>query len=149
MRLRRDLRDDRGVVGGVEAIPFGLLVFVVGALIAASAWAVIDAKMGTTAAARETARFLVESEGDVAGATAVGVQAFHNQVGGAGALEGPHIALPDGFRRCSRVIVTYRYRTPAVSIPLVGGFGSGITVSSSHSEVVDPFRAGLGEESRC
>ena len=49
-------RDDRGVVGGVEAIPFGLLLFVAGTLLVANAWAVIDAKMAATSAAREAAR---------------------------------------------------------------------------------------------
>jgi hypothetical protein len=32
---------DSGQVGGIEALPFGLLVFVVGALLVANAWAVV------------------------------------------------------------------------------------------------------------
>ena len=32
---------DAGMVGGVEALPFGLLVFVVGSLLVANAWAVV------------------------------------------------------------------------------------------------------------
>ena len=35
------MADDRGQVGGIEALPFGLLVFVVGALLVANAWAVV------------------------------------------------------------------------------------------------------------
>jgi hypothetical protein len=31
---------DAGVVGGIEALPFGLLVFVLGATLVANAWAV-------------------------------------------------------------------------------------------------------------
>ena len=41
---------------GMEVIPFGLLTFVVGALLVANAWAVIDAKMAVSAAAREATR---------------------------------------------------------------------------------------------
>ena len=34
-------RGDAGQVGGIEALPFGLLVFVVGTLLIANAWAVV------------------------------------------------------------------------------------------------------------
>lgn len=141
-------RHERGVVGGVEAIPFGLLIFVAGTLLIASAWAVVDAKMGTDSAAREAARYLVESDGDTAGAQAVGNAAFQNQVGTASGVSSS-IAVEGTFVRCARVSVTYSYTTPAVSIPFIGGFGSGFNVSSTHSEIVDPFRGGLGEESQC
>jgi hypothetical protein len=55
-------RDDRGQVGGIEALPFGLLVFVVGSLLVANAWAVIDAKIAVDAAARQAARAYAEAE---------------------------------------------------------------------------------------
>ena len=50
----------------MEVIPFGVLTFVVGALLIANAWAVVDAKMAVSAAAREATRAYVEapSEGD-------------------------------------------------------------------------------------
>ncbi len=54
-------RDDRGQVAGIEAVPFGILIFVVGALLIANAWAVIDVKMAVTSAAREAARTYVEA----------------------------------------------------------------------------------------
>ncbi len=41
----RRARGDAGQVGGFEAIPFGVLVFVLGALLITNAWAVIDAKL--------------------------------------------------------------------------------------------------------
>ena len=53
------------------------------------------------------------------------------------------------FVRCARVEVTYTYTTPLVSFPFFRGFGGGLEVSSTHSEIVDPFRAGLGEETVC
>src|SRR4029079_720569 len=52
---------ERGVVGGIEVLPFGFLIFVVGSLVIANAWAVIDARMAADAAARQAARAYVES----------------------------------------------------------------------------------------
>ena len=52
---------DGGQVGGVEALAFGALIFVIGTLIIANAWGVIDAKMGAAGAAREAARAFVEA----------------------------------------------------------------------------------------
>ena len=51
-------------------LPFGVLIFVVGSLLIANAWAVVDAKLATTAAAREAARAYVESGSAAAGAGA-------------------------------------------------------------------------------
>jgi len=31
----------------------------------------------------------------------------------------------------------------AVTVPWVGGYGSGFTASARHAEIVDPFRTGL------
>ena len=51
-------------MAGIEAIPFGILIFVVGALLIANIWAVIDAKAAVDAAAREATRSYVESQVD-------------------------------------------------------------------------------------
>lgn len=153
-RARAPRFGERGVVGGIEAIPFGLLIFVSGALLIANAWAVVDAKMATDSASREAVRHLVESDGDIAAAEAAGDQAFRSHVGHTErvsaefSIEGQEGAA-SGFVRCARVSATYTYRTPVVSVPLIGGWGSGIEVSSTHSEIVDPYRAGLGDESLC
>ena len=60
-RLRDRLRGDHGVVGGIEVLPFGVLIFVVGSLLVANAWAVVDTKFMVTSAAREAARTYVEA----------------------------------------------------------------------------------------
>src|SRR3546814_12875156 len=57
------LRGDGGQVGGIEAIPFGLLIFVIGSLLIVNAWGVVDAKFATDAAARQAARTFVAGEG--------------------------------------------------------------------------------------
>ncbi len=59
--------DDGGQVAGIETIPFGILLFVIGALLVANAWAVIDVKMAVTSAAREAARTYVEAPDHVTG----------------------------------------------------------------------------------
>lgn len=139
---------ERGAVGGVEAIPFGLLLFVAGILVVANTWAVIDAKVATEAAAEQSARYLVESDGDVAGALERGEAAFEGIVGHRRRLDGT-VRVDGAFRRCARVTVTFRYVAPMATVPLVGGWGRGIAVESSHSEIVDPYRAGLGAASAC
>jgi hypothetical protein len=41
------------------------------------------------------------------------------------------------------------YRVPVVSIPLLGRFGSGFTVTARHSEIDDPCRSGLQSTTTC
>lgn len=148
-RPTRRCRGDAGFVGGAEAPLFSILVFVVGLLLVANAWAVIDAKMATASAARESARALVESDGDTGAAAAAGIDALAAYGRSPGRLSGPDIAVEGGFRRCARVTVTYRYEVPAVAVPFIGGWGSGLTVTARHSEIVDPFRSGLPGEAQC
>jgi hypothetical protein len=45
-------RDETGAVGGIEVLPFALLVFVAGTLLLANAWAVVEGKVAASAAAR-------------------------------------------------------------------------------------------------
>jgi hypothetical protein len=144
---------DHGQVGGIEALPFGLLVFVLGSLLITNAWAVIDAKFATDAAAREAARTFVEgTEEQLAFEAAVAA--------GQAAIDG-HGRDPDradigpvgafDLARCERATFEAVYEVPALSIPLIGGFGAApFTVRSTHSEVVDPFRSGLdGQAEDC
>jgi Flp pilus assembly protein TadG len=145
-------RDDRGQVAGIEAIPFGLLLFVVGALLIANAWTVIDVKMAVASAAREAARSYVEApnhdEGrEAADAAAREVLAAHNRNVALATIDGP--SDPSAFTRCNRVSFTVSYPVPAITLPFVGGFGSGFTVTATHSELVDPFRNDVPGEALC
>lgn len=145
--LRR-CRGDDGFVGGSEGILFGVVVFVFGTLLVFNAWAVIDAKMAVSSAARETARTLVEGDGEVGPAVAAGREAFDaTSAFSAAGLAAPEIS--GEFRRCGRIDVTYRYSVPAISLPGGFGWGRGFDVSASHSEIVDPFRSGLDGEAVC
>jgi len=144
-------RGDRGQVAGIEAIPFGLLLFVVGALLIANAWAVIDVKMAVNAAARDAARSYVEAP-DAAAANEVGDRAAHEAIAGHGrdpdraTVTGPG---DDAFTRCNRITFRVSYPAPALTLPFIGGFGEGFTVTSSHSELVDPFRNNVPGEADC
>jgi hypothetical protein len=149
----RRCRGDRGQVGGIEAIPFGLLVFVFGSLLIANAWAVVDAKFATDAAARQAARTFVEGS-DEADAFLAATEAGRAAIEGHGRdPERATIAPVGSFAlvRCARATFEATYEVPALSIPLIGGYGSApFRIRSSHSEVVDPFRSGLaGQAEDC
>jgi Mg2+/Co2+ transporter CorC len=151
-------RADEGQVGGVEALPFGVLIFVIGMLLLANVWAVVDAKMAVDAAAREATRRYVEAaEGAGAEEAAVTTGLAALEAHGRDAtraevwLEG--LVTPDGraaFERCARATFSASYHVPALTLPLIGGYGQGFEVTSSHSELVDPFRDGVpGDASAC
>lgn len=148
--------DDRGQAGGIEALPFGVLVFVVGTLLVANAWAVVDAKLAVDAAARQATRHFVEA--DVAGDAMVDEAADSASEAGLAALaaHGRRADRADvrltglvpapgqsGYSRCARATFTATYVVPALSLPWIGGFGDGLDVTSSHSELVDPYRDGV------
>ena len=139
-------RGDAGQVGGIEAIPFGLLVFVVGSLLIANAWAVVDAKFATDAAARQAVRTFVEGT-DPDAARRDAVDAGLAAIDGHGRDPARASVQPVGdavLARCERVIFEAEYEVPALSLPFIGGFGGGpFRVRSAHSELVDPFRSGV------
>jgi hypothetical protein len=137
------VRDESGQAG-IEVLPFGLLTFVVGALLVANAWAVIDAKIAVSAAAREAVRAYVEApvEGDP---LALADAAARSAIGGAGRDPAQLVLTPldATFARCETVRFEASYQIPAIRVPWVGGFGSGFTATARHAEVVDPYRTGV------
>ena len=138
------MRDESGQVAGLEAICFGLLTFVVAVLLAANAWAVVDAKMTMSAAAREATRAYVEAP--------IGSDPLTLAQDAAREAVRGHGRDPDrmelrpleaGFARCQVVRFEAAYRVPAVTLPFVGGGGAGFTATARHAEVVDPYRDGV------
>ncbi len=146
--VRRRLSDERGVVGGFEALPFGILVFVVGLLLLVDGWAVVDAKLAVSAAAREATRTFVESgSGSTQAAAAAGeaaaLDAVLAQQAHPGAIE-VRWEEPVRLERCAPVTAVVRQRVALVNLPWIGGIGPGaITVEGRHREVVDPYRDGV------
>lgn len=156
---RRGIRDgasrerrsagERGQAGGVEAIALGLLVFVVGSLLVASTWAVVDAKLAVASAAREAARTYVEAS-SADEAVRAGTAAAEDALRGHGRA-GAEVTFDvdgGGFRRCATVTARVAYEVPAVALPWIGGLGA-ITVSSRHAERIDPFRDGIEGAAAC
>ena len=145
-------RGDRGQVGGIEVLPFGLLTFVSATLLLVNAWGVLDAKFAVTAAARESVRAFVEAD-SLTEATAASARRgsetleAYGRTGpdasvGAPVLDGP-------FGRCARVSVTVSVDLPAIRVPFIGGFGSSTAVESTHSALVDPYRSDVEGPSGC
>jgi hypothetical protein len=146
--LLKRLTAEDGVVGGLEALPFGVLVFVVGTLIVVNAWGVVDAKMAVAGAAREAVRAFVEAPvGSDAAGLARAAAAETMDALGRTARE-PAVTVAGEFARCSRVAVTVSYRIPALRLPWVGTMGS-FTARSTASEIVDPLRSGVSGEAGC
>ena len=137
---------DQGQVGGIEALPFGLLIFVVGTLLIANAWAVVDAKFATDAAARQAVRTFVEADDPArarSDAQAAGLAAIDAHGRDAGRATVRPVGDPD-LVRCERATWEAVYEVPALSLPFIGGYGRApFRVRSAHSEIVDPFRSGV------
>ena len=143
-------RDESGIVAGAEGLAFGFLVFVLGTLVIANAWAIVDAKLAVTAAAREAARAYVESP-DEPTATAAAQAAADAAIVGHGRTGTARLtAAGDGFGRCARVAITAEYDVALAAIPVIAVTDRVFTVAARHSEIVDPFRSsGATGPARC
>lgn len=150
---------DAGQAGGLEVLPFGILTFVSLSLVVCNAWAVVDAKFATDAAAREAARAFVEATGvreadayasALEDAVSAGREAFVAHGNRAERLTIELVVDPArGFARCTRAVFEASSEVPALTVPFLGGFGSSVSVRSTHSELVDPFRDGVPGEVAC
>lgn len=145
-RLGDRLRSDDGVLGGSDALVFGVLLFVVCSLVIANAWGVADAKFATSAAAREAARAYVEApDAGTAAARAHHAAALamagHGRDAAGMSFDPPLSSLP--FERCARVVVGVRQSVPVIPLPWVRSRAGSYTVTSRYSEIVDPYRSGL------
>jgi hypothetical protein len=150
MRERSRRPDEHGQIAGLEALAFGLLLFVIVSLMIANAWSVIDAKMAAAGAAREAARAYVEApSGDEADGRAH--DAAREAIAGHGRNPARMTVSRTGaFSRCARVVFEVRYPIPTLTLPWIGGLGDGvITATARHSEIVDPYRSGLPGGARC
>jgi hypothetical protein len=145
-------RDETGQVGGIEGVVFGVLVFVLGTLLVANAWGVIDAKSSASAAAREATRAFVESSAGTADAAFAEAEvAARDTIEGYGRDPAKLVVVAEeaSLRRCGRVTIRTEYPVPLVSLPILGRHGHGFTATGRHSEIVDPFKAGLRDRDAC
>jgi len=143
-------RSEQGQAGGVEALAFGVLVFVVGTLLVGNAWAVIDAKLAVGSAAREGARTYAESGISDAGAAPPASRAADAAVQSLGRTADVVIQLDDsGYRRCARAVVRVTTSVPVIRLPFIGVRAGHIAVSADHAVLVDPYRSGVPGAARC
>jgi hypothetical protein len=149
--IRRRWTDERGFAGGAEALVFGVLIFVLGTLLVVNAWAVVDAKFATSAAAREAVRAAVETP-------AGGDPESRARVAAAEALAGHGVDVDRAtvtsswggrLERCAEVVYEVRLRVPALVLPGIDRRRTGFDVSATHREVIDPYRSGLELGGEC
>lgn len=128
---------------------FGFLIFLLGTLLVAYGWAVVQTKSAVVDAARQAARTYVEAPD--------ATDAYNSARGAAYASLASRGRQParatltitsGGFGRCERVTITVSYPAPVVVLPLAGLLG-GSTVKAEHSEIVDPYRSGLPGTAEC
>lgn len=148
-RTGRRGRGEDGQVGGLEALVFGVLVFVLGTLVVANAWGVIDAKMAVTSAAQQAARAFVQAPSEQVANQEAQAAATQALVDAGRDPSRMSVVVIGTLERCSRVVAVVRYRVPLAAVPLLGGLGSGFVASSQHSELVDPYRTGLPGQAQC
>lgn len=121
---------------------FGVLVFVLGTLVVSGAWSVIDAKFAADSAAAAGTRTFVEAPGGT-DPTAAARQAAEDAWRGFGRSGVPDVSVStDALDRCAPVTVIVRAK---VTLIPVFGRGGQMEVSASRTEVVDPYRSGLGK----
>jgi hypothetical protein len=152
--VTRPTRDgESGFVGGIEVLPFGLLVFVGATLLIVNAWGVVDARLAVATASREAGRAYVESglERGPAAAEGEARQAADRSVSALGRDPSRlHLDVSTaGFTRCAAVVHRASYQVPTLTIPFVGSWGHAITVSATHRDVVDPFASGINGDGDC
>jgi hypothetical protein len=136
-------------VGGIEALFFGLLVLVLGTLVVASAWGVIDAKVAAGGVAREAARAFGQTPAGADPGVMARAAAVRAMAGQGRDPSRMTLNVSGDLTRCSRVLAEVRYRVPLIVVPLLGNLGSGFTVAARHSELVDPYRSGLPRSAGC
>lgn len=145
----RRLHDDHALVGGADALIFGVLIFVTMSLAIVNLWATIEAKIAVSAAAHDAARAFVEAPTSASAqqrATSAALDVLHAR----GVHLTPTISVDGAFTRCARVTVTVRTTVTGLALGWLGGWGNH-QVAARASELVDPYRsdASLPEGSAC
>ncbi|QBI20041.1 hypothetical protein ER308_11035 [Egibacter rhizosphaerae] len=121
-----------------------MLLFVVGALLVVNVWAVVDARLAATAAAREAARaFATADSGEaLAAANAARERTLESQGWARETLVAGASSLPRRHERCAEATATVTLRVDPILLPQVG-WTDGFTATGRHTELVNPLRGGL------
>lgn len=140
-----------GGQAAAEVLAVGAIVVITVTLVVVRTWAVVDAKFRIESAAREAARAYVEASGP-GQADADARRAAWSAMGAAGPMDVPgdpaaFYVRRGGFGRCERIDIELRWEVPALQAWVVT-LGA-VTVTGSHTEVVDPYRSGRNGPARC
>jgi hypothetical protein len=152
MSTAQRLGGDAGQVGGIEVLPFGVLIFVVGTLLITNAWGVVDAEVAADAAAHQAVRTYVEAPDGVTAAARAQAVARATLAGYGRRPELMHLSIDRGgraFARCVPATVEIDYPVPAIRLPWIGGYGHAFNVHARHTELIDPHRSGLTGQATC
>ena len=139
-------RDERGQVGGIEAVAFGLLILIGGILLISNAWAIVDAKMAAGTSAREAARTFAKAVGsDPTDAAAQADLAGRETLAELG-WRRRDITITNsgpGFARCAPVSFAVSIPVRAFRLPFLPLGPRSFAVTARHTERVDPYRSGV------
>lgn len=136
--------DESGAVAGLEALAFGVLVFVIGTLLVANLWAAVDGRSAADGAARAAARAVVTAApGSDLDAVAAAAARTALTAHGVPPERVPQVALRGTLARCGAIEVTVAHEVPLVVLPTVGARAAAVTVRATHAAIVDPFASGL------
>jgi len=131
---------------------FGILVFVIGTLVVVDAWGVVDAKMATSSGAREAARAYVEGpsqQGALRDANQAVAVAMNGRRTRSWQLTVRNANGSAGYDRCGQVVAEVSTDLARVPLPLLRRAAGTFRIQSSHTEVVDPYRAGIPGTAKC
>jgi hypothetical protein len=152
--MKAKLLSENGQIGGIEAVPFSILIFVVGMIMAINGWGVVHTQTNARSAARAAVRVFVEQNNfDLAQqkAHATAIETLRRS-GFATDRASIAIDFPNGdtWHRCARVRIVVSLPTRTFPAPFVGSLFSWISVRAAESGLVDAYRSGIdGGEAIC
>lgn len=134
-------RNDRGVVGGGEALAFGTLILLAGALLVVNLWSILDTRTAVDAAAREYLRSYTRSETHDGGVDAGRAAAAAVLDGRGTPLHGLRFddPAPRHFGPCGTATLTLSVVVPAARVPFLGTLAQTEVAVTVH-ELIDAHR---------
>lgn len=147
MPSRRTSRNERGQAGA-EVIA-GCIVLIVGLVfVFANLWAVLDAKMAVSSAARNAVQAYVEQSTPGSAEEAARAEA-RDLLSTRFPERWTTETSAERFERCQPIAIRVAVDIPLIAVPFLGSFGGTKTVSATHRSRIDPFRSGVPGEVDC
>lgn len=148
------LHGDHGQIGGIEAVPFSILVFVVGMILAINGWSVVYTQTNARSAARTAIRTFVEQDSyllaEQAARSAVVETLQRSGFATHNVLTAIDFPNGDSWHRCARVRIVVSMPARSFPVPFIEDLFSAINVRASESGLVDAYRsANIGGEADC